>query len=80
MEAVRVQRFGAHITAGRRGHGIIEVQFNPDEAWGVKATHQVNGTINGKWVRGMMAPGGNRWTLTVAPMGCTIPAWQQART
>jgi hypothetical protein len=65
---VRVQRFDAHITGGRHGHGVIEVPFDPDEAWGVKTTHQVNGTINGKWVRGTIAPGSDGWTLTVTPM------------
>jgi len=62
------QRFGACIAAGRRGQGVIEVPFDPDQAWGIKARHQVNGTINGKWVRGTMAPGSNGWTLTVTPM------------
>jgi len=65
---MRVRRFDARIAVGRRGHGVIEVPFDPDEAWGAKAKHPVNGTINGKWLRGTMAPGSNGWTLTVTPM------------
>jgi len=65
---MRARRFDARIAAGRRGHGVIEVPFDPDEAWGAKAKHQVNGTINGKWLRGTTAPGSHGWTLTVTPM------------
>jgi hypothetical protein len=64
---MRARRFDARIAAGRRSHGVIEVPFNPDEAWGAKAKHQVNGTINGKWLRGTMAPGSDGWTLAVTP-------------
>ena len=47
MRAMRVQRFRAHAAAGPRGSAIIAVPFDPDEAWGAKAEHQVNGTVNG---------------------------------
>ena len=55
MTIMRSQRFGAHIAAGPGGRGVIEVPFDPDEAWGAKARHPVNGTINGRWVRGTIA-------------------------
>src|SRR5215831_6967491 len=58
MRAMRVQRFGAHVAAGPRGSAIIAVPFDPDGAWGAKAEHPVGGTINGRQVRGTVAPEG----------------------
>jgi len=65
---MRVQRFGAHVAAGPRGSAIIAVPFDPDGAWGAKAEHPVGGTINGRQVRGTVAPGGGGWSFTVTPM------------
>ena len=68
MSTMRVQRFDAHIAAGPGGSGVIEVPFDPDQAWGAKARHPVNGTINGRWVRGTITRDGGGWALTVTPM------------
>jgi hypothetical protein len=65
---MRVQRFRAHAAAGPRGSAIIAVPFDPDEAWGAKATHRVGGTINGRQVRGAIAPAGGGWAFSVTPM------------
>jgi len=65
---MRVQRFGAHAAAGPRGGAIIAIPFDPDQAWGAKAEHRVGGTINGRHVRGTIAPGGGGWVFTVTPM------------
>jgi hypothetical protein len=65
---MRVQRFGAHVAAGPRGGAAIAVPFDPDETWGARAEHPVNGTINGRWVRGKVAPSGSGWAFTVTPM------------
>jgi bacteriocin resistance YdeI/OmpD-like protein/uncharacterized protein DUF1905 len=65
---MRVQRFRAHAAAGPRGSAIIAVPFDPDQAWGAKAAHRVGGTINGRQVRGTIAPGGSGWAFTVTPM------------
>jgi hypothetical protein len=65
---MRVQRFGAHAAAGPRGGAIIAVPFDPDQAWGAKAEHRVGGTINGRQVRGTVAPSGGGWAFTVTPM------------
>ena len=62
------QRFGAHVSTGPRGRGIIAVPFDPDEAWGAKAEHPVGGTINGRKVRGTVTPDGGRWAFTLSPM------------
>jgi Bacteriocin-protection, YdeI or OmpD-Associated/Domain of unknown function (DUF1905) len=65
---LRVRRFGAHVAAGPAGGGVITVPFDPDRAWGKKAVHLVNGTINGRFVRGTIAPGGGGWAFAVTPM------------
>jgi hypothetical protein len=64
---MRVPRFGAHLAAGPRGRAVIVVPFDPDEAWGAKAEHPVGGTINGRPVRGTIAPGSSGWAFTVGP-------------
>src|SRR5712664_1227845 len=56
-KAMRAKRFGARIAADPRGHAVIAVPFDPDEAWGAKAQHHVNGTVNGCRVRVTIAPG-----------------------
>ncbi len=68
MWFMRVQRFGARVAAGPRGRAVIAVPFDPDKAWGAKAGHPVAGTVNGRRVRGTIAPGGRGWAFTVTPM------------
>jgi hypothetical protein len=65
---MRVQRFGARLIHGPEGRAVIAVLFDPDEAWGAKAQHRVGGTINGRPVRGTIAPGSGGWAFTVTPM------------
>jgi Bacteriocin-protection, YdeI or OmpD-Associated/Domain of unknown function (DUF1905) len=65
---MRVQRFGAHVDTDPRGRAVIAVPFDPDETWGAKAEHPVAGTVNGRKIRGTIAPGGRGWTFTVTPM------------
>ena len=63
-----VQRFGARVAAGPRGHGVIAIPFDPDELWGARARHPVSGTINSRYVRGTIAPGDPGWAFTLTPM------------
>jgi hypothetical protein len=65
---MRVQRFDARVAAGPRGRGVIAVPFDPDEVWGAKAEHPAGGTINGRHVRGTIAPDGSGWAFTLSPM------------
>jgi hypothetical protein len=65
---MRVQRFGAHVASGPRGGAVIEVPFDPDQAWGARAEHRVGGTINGRKVRGSIAREDGEWAFTVTPM------------
>jgi hypothetical protein len=64
---MRTQRFDAVVTAGRGGRAVIVVPFDPDEAWGVKAVHHVNGTVNGCRVRVTLAPGDGGWEFSYGP-------------
>ena len=65
--AMRARRFGARIAADARGHAVIAVPFDPDEAWGVKAAHHLNGTVDGCRVRVTIAPGESGWAFTLNP-------------
>jgi Bacteriocin-protection, YdeI or OmpD-Associated/Domain of unknown function (DUF1905) len=64
---MRVQRFRVRVTEDHRGHAVITVPFDPDEAWGAKAVHHVNGTVNGCRVRVTLAPGDTGWAFTLNP-------------
>jgi hypothetical protein len=62
-----VQRFRVQVTADSRGRAVIAVPFDPDEAWGAKAVHHVNGTVNGCRVRVTIGPGDSGWAFTLNP-------------
>ena len=64
---MHTRRFGARVVADSRGHGVIVVPFDPDEAWGAKARHHVHGTVNGCRVRVMLAPGAGGWAFSLGP-------------
>jgi Bacteriocin-protection, YdeI or OmpD-Associated/Domain of unknown function (DUF1905) len=65
---MRVRRFTARVVAGPRGRAIVEIPFDPDEAWGAKAQHAVGGAIDGRQVRGTIASDGGGWAFTLTPM------------
>ena len=60
-------RFSARVAAGPRESGIVAVPFDPDETWGAKAAHHVNGTVNGCRVRVAIAPGDGGWAFPLSP-------------
>jgi translation initiation factor IF-1 len=64
---MRTQRFGAVVAAGPSGGAIIVIPFDPDEIWGAKAQHPVNGTVQGRRVRVTLSPGGGGWAFTLSP-------------
>jgi hypothetical protein len=67
MVVMRTQRFCAVVAAGPGGRAVIVVPFDPDEVWGAKAVHHVNGTVGGRRVRVTLAPGDGGWAFTYAP-------------
>ena len=64
---MRTQRFGAVVTAAPGGRAVITVPFDPDESWGAKAEHHVNGTVGGCRVRVTLSPGAGGWGFTLSP-------------
>jgi hypothetical protein len=60
-------QFRVRVTEDPRGHAVIAIPFDPDEAWGAKAVHHVNGTVNGCRVRVTIAPSGSGWAFTLNP-------------
>jgi Bacteriocin-protection, YdeI or OmpD-Associated/Domain of unknown function (DUF1905) len=64
---MRALRFRVRITEDARGNGVISIPFDPDEAWGVKAVHHVNGTVNACRVRVTLAPADSGWAFTMNP-------------
>jgi Bacteriocin-protection, YdeI or OmpD-Associated/Domain of unknown function (DUF1905) len=67
MAAMEAKKFRVSVTADHRGHAVIAIPFDPDEAWGTKAVHHVNGHVNGCRVRVTIAPGDDGWTFTFNP-------------
>jgi Bacteriocin-protection, YdeI or OmpD-Associated/Domain of unknown function (DUF1905) len=63
---MRTQRFSALLAAGPGGRAMIVVPFDPDEAWGAKAVHHVNGTVNDRRVRVTLSPGGSGWSFILS--------------
>jgi len=68
LRVMSAQRFSARIVPGPGGRAVIAVPFDPGEAWGAKAEHPVTGTVDGRRVRGRIAPGGSGWALILSPM------------
>ena len=64
---MRTKRFTAVVAAGPGGRAVIVVPFDPDEAWGIKAEHHVNGTLAGRRIRVRLAPGGDGWGFDFGP-------------
>jgi bacteriocin resistance YdeI/OmpD-like protein/uncharacterized protein DUF1905 len=67
MRVMHTRRFGALVADGPNGRAIVVVPFDPDEVWGVKAVHHVNGTVNGTRVRVTISPGSAGWAFTLSP-------------
>jgi bacteriocin resistance YdeI/OmpD-like protein/uncharacterized protein DUF1905 len=61
------QRFRTVIAAGPGDSAVVMVPFDPDEAWGAKASHPVNGTIGGCRIRARLVPADCGWALTLSP-------------
>jgi Bacteriocin-protection, YdeI or OmpD-Associated/Domain of unknown function (DUF1905) len=67
MAVMRAQQFSVRVTADHRGRAVIAIPFDPDEAWGTKAVHHVNGSVNGCRVRVTIEPRDGGWAFTLHP-------------
>ena len=63
---MRTQRFHALVADAPGGRATIVVPFDPDELWGAKAVHHVNGTVEGTRVRVTLSPGRVGWAFTLS--------------
>jgi hypothetical protein len=61
------ERFRARATVDTKGRVSIVLPFDPDEAWGAKTTHHVNGTVAGRRVRSSIQRTESGWTLVMGP-------------
>ena len=60
------RRFSATITeSGARA--FVELPFDPDEAWGAKEKHYVDGHVGGRRIRGVLAPTALGYVLPLGP-------------
>src|SRR6202046_4597476 len=66
MSDMSTQRFDALVADAPGGRATIVVPFDPDEVWGAKAVHHVNGTVNGTRVRVTLSPGSAGWSFTLS--------------
>jgi hypothetical protein len=58
----------------RAGGGVrIQLPFDPDEVWGSRARHSVNGTIGGHPVRGPLTQAGSTHVMDLGPTWCQDP-------
>jgi hypothetical protein len=64
---MRIRQFRVQVTADSRGHAVVAIPFDPDEAWGAKAAHPVSGTVNGCPVRVTIMRGDCGWAFTLNP-------------
>jgi hypothetical protein len=61
------ERFRARATVDTKGRVSIVLPFDPDEAWGDRAAHHVNGTVDGRRVRGSLQRTEAGWALVMGP-------------
>ena len=61
------QRFTAKVAAAGRGGLLVPVPFDPNEVWGTKLRHHVNGTVNAIRVRTVVEPVGDGYGFGLGP-------------
>lgn len=59
--------FTATVVKDRRGRVLVPIPFDPDDAWGRRPQHHVNGTVNGMGVRTVVEPLGDAWGILLGP-------------
>jgi hypothetical protein len=48
------RRFQTAVAVDKRGRTVVPIPFDPDEAWGVKPSHPVRGSLAGCSMRGIV--------------------------
>jgi uncharacterized protein YdeI (YjbR/CyaY-like superfamily) len=60
------QRFRAVVADAGKDRLVIPIPFDPDEIWGRKAQHLVNGTVEGRRLRGRIERVDDRWVMILS--------------
>ena len=63
----RTRAYTATLEAGPGNRARVPVLFDPDEAWGTKVVHHVNGTVAGQRVRVTIARDQAGWSFSLSP-------------
>lgn len=61
------REFEVSVQPGPNGGAFVELPFDPNEAWGVKERHHVNGSVGGVKVRGPLTRDSGVWRLSLGP-------------
>lgn len=59
------QRFTTTVAEGPRRQVYLPVPFDPDTVWGAKPVHHVNGSVNGRRLRGPITAFGDERGVTL---------------
>ena len=59
--------FSVTLEATAKGKARVPVPFDPDEVWGTKPEHQVDGTVAGIAVRGSVVRDDRGWSFSLGP-------------
>ncbi|SRR5258706_9910505 len=66
-------RFTTTLAPRPRGGVLVELPFDPNEAWGEKERHYVTGSIGAHRFRGVLTTTGGRNELQLGPAWCRDP-------
>lgn len=67
------RRFTATLEARPRGGVLVRLPFDPHDAWGRRARHDVRGTIGGHGMRGTLSIDDSEAWLELGPAWCRSP-------
>ena len=67
------RQFTATVVTGPKGRVFVPIPFDPDEAWGAKPAHHVQGSVAGCGVRAVVEPLGDGRGIVLGP------AWRRDR-
>jgi Bacteriocin-protection, YdeI or OmpD-Associated/Domain of unknown function (DUF1905) len=68
--ATTSRSFTTVVERDSRGRVVVQLPFDPSEAWGPKMRHHVTGTVGGRGVRGPLAGEGAGARLVLGPAWC----------
>jgi Bacteriocin-protection, YdeI or OmpD-Associated len=61
------ERFRTTVAADRRGRTNVPIPFDPDKVWGAKPRHPVSGSVDGRFMRGVIEKRENGPVILLGP-------------